>query len=82
VERVILTNPTELSPSWEVYNHSATQEFPNILWNAKVYFRVQKSPALVLVMNQMNPDHISHHFVSLRSIIILSYLRLHGVVLN
>jgi hypothetical protein len=37
------SNLMELSPSWEVTNCAATQEFPSILWNLIVHYRVQKS---------------------------------------
>jgi hypothetical protein len=36
-------NLMEMSLSWEAASHSATQEYPNIIWNMKIHYNVQKS---------------------------------------
>jgi hypothetical protein len=62
----------EPSPSWETSSCSAIPEFPNILWNTKILYCVQKSPPLVPSMSQIIQS-IPFKPVSQRSILMLSY---------
>ena len=39
-----LTYSMEQIPSWESNRFPASQEFPRILWNPKVHYRIHKSP--------------------------------------
>jgi hypothetical protein len=67
----------KLSPCGEAASRSATQEFPDILWNPKIYDCVDKSPPPVSILSQVNPIHTPRP-ISLRSLFILVlYSRLH-----
>jgi hypothetical protein len=52
-----LSDFMETRPSSEAKSRSATYEFPSILWNQEVYYRVHNSPPLVGVSSQKNPVH-------------------------
>jgi hypothetical protein len=61
---------TELSSSWGAANFAATQEFPSILWNPKVHYRVHKSRPLLPILSHISPICTIPSY--LRSILILS----------
>jgi hypothetical protein len=43
---LILTISVGLGPSWQAASRLAAQEFPNILLNLKIHYRVHNSPPL------------------------------------
>jgi hypothetical protein len=69
-KRIYITNSMEVSPSWEAASCAAAQKLPNNLWNPKVYYCVKKSPALVSILNQINPVHTIPYYLG--SILVLS----------
>jgi hypothetical protein len=44
-------------PCLETNPGPANQEIPSVLRNPKAHFRVHKSPTLILILSQINPDH-------------------------
>jgi hypothetical protein len=51
------TNSMKKNPSWKANSHSASQNFPCLLCNPKVRYRVHKSPSIVPILDQMHPAH-------------------------
>jgi hypothetical protein len=57
----------EMNPFLETTSRSASQEFPNILWNPEVQFLVSKAPSLLPILSQMNPVHTTpSYFTKIR----------------
>ena len=66
------THSTDQSPSWEANRFSASQEFPSILWNPKVHYRIHNSPPPVPILSQNDPVHAAtSHFLKIFFHIIL-----------
>jgi hypothetical protein len=54
----------EMSLSYEAASRLAALDFPNILWNPNVHYRVHKSPSLIPILGQINPVHTITSYLS------------------
>jgi hypothetical protein len=54
----------ELSPSWEAACCAIAQEFPKILYNPKVHYRVHMSHPLIIIRRHIDPVHTTSSYFS------------------
>jgi hypothetical protein len=59
-----LTDLMELWSFWGSTGRSVRQEFPNISWNSKVHYRVNKSLSLVYILSSINIAHTTPSYFS------------------
>jgi hypothetical protein len=65
----------DLSP-WKATSFSGTEEFPNILWNPNVHYRIHKSPPLVKSRTRWMQPTPPHPISPKQILISSSHLRL------
>jgi len=64
----------EQSPSWEANRSSASQEIPGVLWNPKVYYRIDKHSSHIPFLTHISPVHaFTFHWLKIHFNIILPY---------
>jgi len=69
---LLITYFMEQNTSWEAKRFSANQEFPRLLWNSKVHYRIHKCPPPVPILTQLHPVHNpTCHFLKIHLNIIL-----------
>jgi uncharacterized protein VirK/YbjX len=68
----LLAYSMERRPSWEASRFSASQEFPCILWNLKVHYRIYKFPPPIPILSQLDPVHTpTSHFAKIHLMCII-----------
>ena len=61
-----VTYSMDLCPTWEAKRFSSSQELPQIVWNPKVYYSIDKFPPPVPILSQVDPVHTpTSHFLKI-----------------